>query len=99
MINSLTLFPKSIDAERLDDLLSRLISSMKQANGLLKLSVNEGPLMSPGGPSSYSKVLEASWESLEEFMAWTQASAAQQDDKDFLIDNGAILIFYEVNDL
>jgi len=49
MINSLTLLPKSIDVERVDDLLSKLISSVKQANGLLKLKVNEGPLMSPGG--------------------------------------------------
>jgi|GEM_PF-3596540 len=98
MINSLTLLPKSIDVERVDDLLSKLISSVKQANGLLKLKVNEGPLMSPGGPSSYAKVVEASWQSLEDFMAWVQSPAAQ-DDKDFLIQSGAVLLFYEVKEL
>jgi hypothetical protein len=98
MINSLTLLPKSIDPERLDDLISKLIPSMKQANGLLELKVSEGPLMSPGGPPSYSKVIEASWESLEDIMAWAQTSAAQ-DDKDFMIESGAILLFYEVKDL
>ena len=98
MISSLTLLPKSIDPERLDDLISKLIPSMKGANGLLELKVSQGPLMSPGGPPSYSKVIEASWESLEDFMAWTQTSAAQ-DDKDFMIESGATLLFYEVKDL
>jgi len=100
MINLFILLPKSIDPERSDDLLSKLIPSIKQANGLLKLMVSEGPLMSPAGPPSYSKVIEASWESLEEFMAWVEAQTSDaQVDLDFMIESGAILLFYEVEDL
>jgi len=43
-------------------------------------------------------VVEASWQSLEDFMAWVQSPAAQ-DDKDFLIQSGAVLLFYEVKEL
>jgi len=100
MVNSLTLIPKSIDSEKLEDLLSKQIASMKRANGLRALKMSEGPLMSPGGPPSYSKVVETTWESLEDFMAWVQnQTSANHADKDFMIESGAILLFYEVKEL
>lgn len=100
MINQLTLIPKTIEPERLSQIESKLIASLKQARGLLSLKISDGPLMSPAGPPAFVKVIEASWESLEDMMAWTQTPAAQGDgDKDFLIENGAVLLFYEIKAL
>ena len=88
MINSLTLYPDSIEPEKLEDLLSRHIESMKKTRGLLAIKMSEGDLMSPGAPPSFGKVLETSWDSLEAFMTWVQ-NQTQSDhaDKDFLLEN------------
>jgi hypothetical protein len=100
MINSLALFPYSIGPEKLEDLLSSQIESMKKAEGLLAIKMSEGNLMSPGGPPSFDKVLETSWNSLEAFMTWAQNQTPSDNaDKDFLLENGAVLLFYEVVDL
>ena len=73
MIHSLTLFPKSFNPGKVDELVSKQNLSMKAANGFLSLIESDGHLMSPGGPPAYSKVLESSWESLEDFMAWVES--------------------------
>ena len=70
LIHSITLIPKSMDPQRVDDTLSNLIPAFKQAQGLHSLKISEGHLMSPGSPPAYSKVIEASFKSLEDFMAW-----------------------------
>ena len=73
---------------------------MKSADGLKTIRVSDGHLMSPGGPHSYSKVVESTWESLEVFMAWAQnQSPEMQAEKNFLLKNGAILLFYELKDI
>ena len=100
MIKSLTLFPKSMDSEKIEDITSRLIPNMKSANGLQSLTASDGHLMSPGGPPAYSKVIESTWDSLENFMAWAQSPNPENHaDKDFMLENGAALLFYEVKDL
>jgi heme-degrading monooxygenase HmoA len=100
MIHSLTLYPKSIDSEKLEALLSKHIDSMKNAKGLQAIKVSKDSLMSPGRPSSFAKVLETTWESLEDFMMWVQNQTPEDHaDKNFLIENGAIFLFYEVNDI
>ena len=100
MIKSLTLFPKSMDPEKIEEITSRLIQSMKSVNGFQSLESNDGHLMSPGGPPAYSKVFESTWDSLESFMAWAQSPSPESHaDKDFLRANGGILLFYEVKEL
>jgi hypothetical protein len=100
MINSLTLFPNSIEPEKMEGLLSKLIESMKKAKGLQEVKVSKDHLMSPGGPPAFAKVLETTWASLEDFMAWAQNQPPEDHaDKDFLIENGAVLLFYEVEEL
>jgi hypothetical protein len=101
MISSIALFPKSMTPEKIEELLSKQIASMKAAKGLNSLRMSEGDLMSPGGPPDYSKVLESSWDSLENFMAWVQQNQKSEDNayKDFMLANGAILLFYEVKEL
>ena len=100
MISSIALFPKSIDPDKLEELFSKQVASMKAANGLQSLKVSDGHLMSPGGPPAYSKVLESSWDSLESFMAWVGGQKPEDNaDKDFMLKNGTILLFYEVKEL
>lgn len=98
MIIAVSLFPKSINTQRLEKALSKQIKSLESAEGLISLQVSKGDLMSPAGPPEYQKVVQVGWESLEDMMAWVQTPAAQ-DDKQFFIENGAVLLFYEVKDL
>jgi heme-degrading monooxygenase HmoA len=72
-------------------------TSMREANGNTEVKLSKGSIMSPDGPTAYHKALTASWESLESFIAWAQSPAGEKD-KDFLLENGAILVFYEVED-
>ena len=100
MISSIALFPKSMNPEKIEELLSKQAASMKAANGLQSLKESDGHLMSPGGPPEYSKVLESSWDSLENFMAWVSSQKPEDNaDKDFMLENGAVLLFYEVKEL
>jgi hypothetical protein len=100
MISSIALFPTSMNPEEIEELLSKQVASMKAAKGLQSLKASDGHLMSPGGPPAYSKALESSWDSLENFMAWVESQKPEDKaDKDFMLENGAVLLFYEVNEL
>lgn len=74
--------------------------SLKEADGLLSLKLSDGDVMSPGGPPAYSTVLEATFDSLENFMGWVDSPWVQspeaQADKNFMMEHGAVLIFFEV---
>lgn len=97
MTNVQVLIPKTMDTTDADSILSHQMLSMKEAKGNIEVNVSQGSIMSPGGPTPYSKVLTASWQSLESFMAWAQSPAGEKD-KEFLLENGATLIFYDVKD-
>ena len=100
MIHFIALFPKSIDLHIVDRYISGLNKSLKEVDGLLSLTLSDGDLMSPGGPPEYSTVLEATFDSLENFMGWAGSPWVQspeaQADKNFMMENGAVLIFFEV---
>ena len=98
MINSLTLFPKTFDLELMAKITAKTISSMKSAKGIRRITASEGDLMSPAGPPTYSKVIEADWETLEDFLGWAQSPSAQED-KNMLIENGVQLLFFEVDEI
>lgn len=98
MINTVTLFPKSISPDELDDLLPNIIHSFKDAERLKSLKVSEGDIMSPGGPPSYSKVIEASFETLEDMMTWVQTPAAQAQ-KEVMVEKGVVMLYFEVKEL
>ena len=68
MLDVLLLWPKS-DAGVPEELLSKLLVVLKEAAGLRRLRVSQGDLMARGGPPPYSKVVEASFESLGDWMA------------------------------
>ena len=98
MIHVLALFPKDIDPQVSDDLIAKMIPAFKQIAGLQSIKISNGQLMSPDGSPPYSKVVEASIESLEDFMAWAQSPAAQADN-DLFIANDITRVFYEINDV
>ena len=98
MINVLTLFPKSTDPKALDDYISsQMIPALKQAHSLRSLKLSVGDLMSPVGPPAYSKVVEASFDSMDDWWAYVQTPAAQAG-KDFLKSIDSAMLFYEVNE-
>jgi hypothetical protein len=53
--------------------------------------------MSPGGPPPYAKVVEASFDSLNDTMAFVQSQP--QDAKERMQALGALILLYEVNEL
>ena len=53
--------------------------------------------MSPGGPPSYSKVIEASFETLEDMMTWVQTPAAQAQ-KEVMVEKGVVMLYFEVKE-
>jgi len=100
MIQFIALFPKSLDLDVVDRYVSDLGKSLKEAQGLQSLMRSDGHLMSPGGPPAFSRVLEATFDSLENFLGWADSPWVQspeaQREKNFMIENGAVLVFYEV---
>ena len=100
MITSLTLYPKTMDPEQIEQHISTiLLPSLKKAPGFIGMKASEGHLMSPAGPPDYSKVVVFSFETLEEFYAWTQSGDAQEEGKDQMIEAGVVMIFYEEKSL
>ena len=97
MIQAITLFPPSIDSEVFESLFAELESSLKQFTGFLSIKVNKGHIMSPGGPPPFSKVIEFSFDSLENMMAWTQSDAAQSQ-KENMLKLNSIMIYFEVKE-
>jgi hypothetical protein len=70
--------PKS-DAGVRDELVSNLLLIMNDAPGLRRLRVSEGELMGRGGPPPYSRVVEASYRSLADWMAQVDAFKSRPD--------------------
>ena len=70
MIDVLILFPRDASPQELDGLVARMIPDLKEAEGLTSLRVSAGDLMGRGGPPPYSRVIEASFRALPDFMAF-----------------------------
>jgi hypothetical protein len=97
MIKALFLFPKSTEPEMLEGFLStNLIPTLQQSSGLRSLTTSTGPLMSPGGPPPYAKVVEASFGSLEDWIALVQSPAVQARRDDMPPDT--LILYYEVDE-
>jgi hypothetical protein len=94
----LTLFPTSLAPEQAEAIRTNLLTSLKSVAGVVAITISDGPLMSPGGAPAYTMVVEVHWETLDAMMAWTQLPGAQQGDKDVMLANGGVLVFYEAKD-
>jgi len=98
MVNVLFLFPKSTDPKELDDFLTnRFIPAHKQALDVRSLKISAGDLMSPGGPPPYAKVVEVSFDSLNDMMAFVQSQPP--DARDRMKALGTLILMYEVDEL
>ena len=98
MINVLFLFPKSADSQELDDWISnQFLPASKQNPALRSLKISVGDLMSPFGPPPYSRVVEASFDSLEDVMPVIQ-SQQTQDANANMKALGALILMYEVDE-
>jgi hypothetical protein len=97
MLDVLMLFPRTADAEQLDAFLSAYIPALKAAPGLRALRVSEGELMAKGQRPPYSKVLEASFDGLADWMAQvpTPDRAAEREAFDRL---DPLVLFFEVRE-
>lgn len=97
MLEVLVLFPSSTDASEIDGLLASFIPSISKAQGLRSLRVSTGDLMSRGGPSAYGRVIEMSFDSLANWMAWVLAPERQAQGSSFDLLKPVVL-FFEASD-
>jgi hypothetical protein len=79
MLDVLILFPKSADPEALGEFVPQLVAVMKESSGLRSLRLSEGDLMARGAPPPYSTVIEASFDSLTDWMAHVDTLKRRQD--------------------
>lgn len=92
MLDVLLLWSKSDEAGVQDEMVSKLLLIMKESPGLRRLRVSEGDLMARGGPPPYSRVIEASYESLTDWMAQVDTLKSRPDFADY--DRVAPLIMF-----
>jgi hypothetical protein len=90
------LFPRSTDAQIINRFLSGAVS-MKHSRGFRSLQQSEGDIMSPLGPPPFSKVIEISFGSQEDVMAFAQSNALEG--KDELKNLGIVMLIYDVSDI
>ena len=98
MIKAISLFPNDADADTVDAMLGYLVTSLKQTPGVQSITTNKGYLMSPGGPSAFSRVVEFTFDSLESMMAWTHSQSAQTQ-KEQMTSLKPVMIYFEERDL
>jgi hypothetical protein len=88
-----------MDQQALDDFLAaNLLPGLRAAAGLHSLQMSSGDLMSAGGPPPVSKVVQASFPSLEALFGYVQSPAGLAT-QEFLEEAGTIIIFFEVEEL
>ena len=96
MVHTLILFPKSTDPQALDYFFSST-DLLKQAHGFRALKQSEGDIMSPLGPAPFSKVIEISFDSHEDMMAFAQSRPLEG--KEQLKSLGVVMLIYDVSDV
>ena len=77
MLDVLILFPASAGTADVDAVVAAVVPSLSGVQGLRSIRVSTGDLMRRGGPSGYSRVIELSFDSLGDWMAWALAPERQ----------------------
>ena len=75
----------------------KLADVIKQAHGFRSLRQSEGDIMSPLRPPPFSKVIEISFDSLEDVMAFAQSNPLEG--KDHPKSLGVVMLIYDVSDM
>jgi hypothetical protein len=97
MIDVLLLWSKSDEARAQDEAVSTLLRIMKEAPGLQRLRVSDGDLMARGGPPPWSRVIEASFGSLADWMAHVDVLNSRPDLADDRVERPTV-VFFEARD-
>jgi heme-degrading monooxygenase HmoA len=98
MIQAIALFPSTTDLKKFENILTEMVSSLRKSKGFLSIHVSDSHIMSPGGPPPYSKVVQFTFDSLENMMNWAQSPAAQSQ-KESMRKYNSTMLFYEVKEL
>jgi hypothetical protein len=96
MVRLQALFPKSTDPQTLNRFLS-VADVIKQSHGFRSLKQSEGDIMSPLGPPPFSKVIEISFDSQEDVLAFARANPLEG--RDHLKSLGVVMLIYDVSDM
>ena len=96
MVHLQVLFPRSTDVQILNRFLSDT-DIIKQAHGFRSIQQSDGDMMSPLGPPPFSKVIEISFDSHEDVMAFAQAHPLEG--KDQLKNLGVVVLIFDVKDV
>jgi hypothetical protein len=81
-----------------DEWVAKLLLIMKEAKGLRRLRVSEGDLMARGGPPPYSRVIEASFESIADWMAHVDVLNSRPDVAAYKEAAAPLVVFFEAHD-
>ena len=98
MLDVLLLWSKSDESGVQDEWVAKLILIMKEAKGLRQLRVSAGDLMARGGPPPYSRVIEASFESLADWMAHVDVLNSRPDLAAYKEAAPPLVLFFEARD-
>jgi hypothetical protein len=75
MIEVLFLFPRDADLAAADEILADgLIPRLTNATGVRSVRMSQDAIMGPGGPPPYARVVEASFDTLADWMAVVDVS-------------------------
>ena len=97
MVDVLLLWSKADDSGAQDKAVSKLLLIMKAAPGLQRLRVSEGDLMARGGPPPWSRVIEASFGSLADWMAHVDVLNSRPDLAADRVER-PMVVFFEARD-
>jgi hypothetical protein len=75
MLDVLMLFPSSGEVSEIDDFIAGFVADIKPTEGLRSLRVSTGDVMSRGARPPFNRVVELSFDSLDNWMAWVLAPA------------------------
>jgi hypothetical protein len=98
MLDVLMLFPKSGDAGSLDEPIARIVAVIKENAALRSLRVSEGDLMARGGPPPWARVIEASFDSLADWMATVDSLNRPQADLADAVRVDPTVVFFEARE-
>ena len=97
MVDVLLLWSKADDSGVQDEAVSKVLSIMKEAPGLQRLRVSDGDLMARGGPPPWSRVIEASFGSLADWMAHVDVIKSRPELADDRVPPPTV-VFFEARD-
>ena len=99
MLDVLTLIPAEAESSDVAAFIAGLVPSISEARGLRSLRISAGDIMSRGGPPPFSHVIEMSFDSLADWMAWVLDPEQQQRPEGHPFDRiKPTILYFEATD-